>query len=105
LVLVVKNLQRLRNVEAAGRLQIYNQLPYSELYGTGHDKGERFGNLPDASHIVVSFSFVTGRRRRDNKCERGRGRGRKEEVEVEIKCVALRVYPSISRDGRDYQHQ
>jgi hypothetical protein len=54
-------------------------------------------NLPDASHIVISFSFVTGRRRRDNKCERGR----KEEVEVEIKWVALLVYPSISRDGRE----
>jgi hypothetical protein len=100
--LVVKNLQRLRKVEVEGRLLIYNQSLYSELYGTGNDKGERYWNLPDASHIVVSFSFVTGRRRRgDNECERGR----KEEVEVEIKCVALRVYPSISRDGRDYQHE
>jgi hypothetical protein len=62
---------------------------YGELYGTGNDKGERYWNLPDASHIVVSFSFVTGRRRRDNKCERGR----KEEVEVEIKCVALLCLP------------
>jgi hypothetical protein len=74
------------------------------LYGTGNDKeGDRYWNLPDASHIVLSFSFVTGRRRRrrDNKCEGGR----REEVEVEIKWLALPVYPSISRDGRDYQHE
>jgi hypothetical protein len=58
-------------------------------------------NLPDASHIVISFSFVTGRRRRDNKCERGRKEEVEVEVEVEIKWVALLVYPSISRDGRE----
>jgi hypothetical protein len=45
---------------------------------------------------------VAGRRRRDNKCERGR----KEEVEVEIKWVALLVLstPLSAEMGREDYH-
>jgi hypothetical protein len=59
-------------------------------------------NLPGASHIILSFPFVAGRRRRDNKCERGR----KEEVEVEIKWVALLVLstPLSAEMGREDYH-